>query len=204
MIRLRGVPRTCVVLALALCASLGGCVTDTQKHSAITEVNDAFRRDYEQILNEKGTRTYPVRQSQAFAALRNALTRLGMHVVDESPEIGYLNVSAPAPRPLDAAEWRKAAEVDLPKMREIAARHVGVVGHLVRFEPEGLDIVINATALPASAGSEISLTMRMRETAPPVSGMPRREYPPPTAVRMGLDKIWTEIDRELGARRGKP
>jgi hypothetical protein len=62
----------------------------------------------------------------------------------------------------------------------------------------------DATALRAGAGSEISLTMRMRETAPPASGMPRREYPPPAAGRRGLDKIWQEIDRELGPRRGKP
>jgi hypothetical protein len=46
--------------------------------------------------------------------------------------------------------------------------------------------------------------MRMRETAPPPSGMPRREYPPPSAVRMGLDKIWREVDRELPARRRNP
>jgi hypothetical protein len=190
------------LLALALCGWLSACVTDTQKRSAITEVNEVFRAEYERVLGEKGTRAYPVRQQQAFSALRNALNRLGMRVADASPEIGYLNVYAPAPTPLDANEWRSAAEADLPKMRAIAVKHVGLVGHLLRFEPEGLDIVINATALRAGAGSEISLTMRMRETAPPVSGMPRREYPPPTAVRMGLDKIWQEIDRELRPGRG--
>jgi hypothetical protein len=183
---------------------MAGCVSDGQKHAAITDVNDAFRREYEQILMEKGTRTYPVAQSQAFGALRNALARLGMRVADESPEIGYLNVSAPAPSPLDKKEWDAAAEQDLPKVREILGKHVGVLAYLFRFEPEGLDIVINATALRAGSGSEISLTMRMRETAPPKSGMPRREYPPPSAVRAGLDKIWSEIDRELGPGRGKP
>jgi len=197
MTRRRGAQGRAILLLLGFSACLAGCVSDVQKHAAITEVNDVFRRDYEQILNEKGTRTYPVDQAKAFAALRNALTRLGMNVADESPEIGYLNVSAPAPNPLDAKEWREAADNDLPKMREIAVKHVGVNGNMLRFEPEGVDIVINATALRAGSGSEISLTMRMRETAPPKSGMPRREYPPPSAVRMGLDKIWREVDREL-------
>jgi hypothetical protein len=41
----------------------------------------------------------------------------------------------------------------------------------------------------------------MREVAPPKSGMPRREYLPPSAVRMGLDKIWTEFERELRSAR---
>jgi hypothetical protein len=202
--RLRGVQRRGIFLLLAFSASMAGCVSDGQKHAAITDVNDAFRREYEQILMEKGTRTYPVAQSQAFGALRKALARLGMRVADESPEIGYLNVSAPAPSPLDKKEWDAAAEQDLPKVREILGKHVGVLAYLFRFEPEGLDIVINATALRAGSGSEISLTMRMRETAPPKSGMPRREYPPPSAVRAGLDKIWSEIDRELGPGRGKP
>ncbi len=190
--------------ALLLAALLAGCASDSQVRSAITEVNETFRKDYERILEERGSRTYQVAQPQAFDALRTALTRLGMRIVDQSPEIGYLNASAPAPNPLDADEWRKAAEADLPKMREIAVKHVGIIGRFLRFEPEGLDIVITATALRAAAGSEISLTMRMRETAPPPSGMPRREYPPPSAVRMGLDKIWREVERELPARRRNP
>ena len=59
-----------------------------------------------------------------------------------------------------------------------------------------LSIVLNV-----EEGAELSLTMRMREVAPPKSGMPRREYAPPTAVRMGLDKIWSEFERELRSGR---
>jgi hypothetical protein len=190
--------RRAALLALIGAACAGGCATQSEVRSAITDVNEAFRIEYERILAEKGSRTYPVRQSQAFAALQRALNRLGMRVADQAPELGYLNVYAPAPNPLNADEWRVAAEADLPRMREIAARHVGLVSWLVRFEPEGLDIVINATALGSATGTEISLTMRMRETSPPQSGIPRREYPPPTAVRMGLDKIWGDVDRQLG------
>lgn len=202
--RQRSARRRGFFLLLALSGCLAGCVTGADKRAAILDVNEAFRRDYEQILIEKGSRTYPVVQPQAFRAARNALTRLGMKIADESPEIGYLNVAAPAPSPLDKKEWDAAADEDLPRLRELLRKHVGILANFLRFEPEGLDIVITATALRARSGSEISLTMRMRETAPPKSGMPRREYPPPSAVRAGLDKIWSEIDRELGPGRGKP
>jgi hypothetical protein len=191
----------CGFLWLALAGCVAGCATESQVRSAITEVNEDFRIEYERILAEKGSRTYAVRQPQAYAALRSALSRLGMRIADQAPDIGYLNVHAPAPTPLNPQEWSKAAEADLPRMREIAAKHVGLIGRLLRFEPEGLDIVINATAIGSGTRTEISLTMRMRETAPPVSGMPRREYPPPTAVRLGLDKIWSELDRELQAKK---
>ena len=45
--------------------------------------------------------------------------------------------------------------------------------------------------------------MRMREYAPPKSGVPRREYPPPTAVHMGLEKMWREVDRDLTGTQGR-
>ena len=124
-----------------------------------------------------------------------------MRVVDHAPDIGYLSVMGPAPMPLDLLEWKKAAEQDQPRLRALTSSHVGVLSWFIAFEPEGLEVVINATSVEVPEGTEVSLTMRMRETKPPRSGIPRREYPPPSAVRMGLEKIWGEVDRDLGRTR---
>lgn len=187
----------------ALCALLaalaGGCASQQQIRDAIVEVNKAFQADYERILAEQGTRNYKVRRGEAFVALHAALSRLGMRVESQEPEVGYLNVFAPAPSPLNAQEWRRAADADLPRMRELACPIIGPACQFITFEPEGLQIVINATVLETDGGSEISLTTRMRETAPPKSGLPRREYPPPTGVRMALVKIWAQFEQELRA-----
>jgi hypothetical protein len=178
---------------LALVALLAtGCATDDQIRGALIDVNNEFRQQYERILAENGTRVYKVKRQEAFNATRIALTRLAMRIGGQSEELGYLNVFAPAPD-----EWRQAADRDLPKLRELAKKHVGLMAYFVKFEPEGLEIVINTTTIEVPAGTEVSLTMRMREIAPPPSGMPRREYPPPSAVRMGLDKIWRELEAEL-------
>lgn len=185
----------------ALLAAAAGCATDDRIRDAINDVNNEFRVQYERVLAEKGTRVYRVPRQTAYNVLANIMQKLGMHVGDQSRELGYISVFAPAPAPLAAHEWTRAAEADLPRMREIASRHVGIAGQFLGFEPEGLEIVINATVLEVAAGTEISLTMRMREFAPPRSGRPRREYAPPTAVRIGLDKIWSELDREFGAPR---
>ena len=183
---------------LALVALLAtGCATDDQIRGALIDVNNEFRQQYERILAENGTRVYKVKRQEAFHAMRIALTRLAMRMRNQEPDLGYVNVYAPAPIPLSPDEWRQAAERDTPKLREIAKKHVGVLAYFVKFEPEGLEIVINATAIEVAAGTEVSLTMRMREVAPPPSGMPRREYPPPSAVRIGLDKIWKELEAEL-------
>ncbi|WP_137895182.1 hypothetical protein [Ramlibacter sp. 2FC] len=189
----------------ALSIALAACASDQDKSAAVAAVNRAFQADYESMLADKGVRTYKVRRTDAFVALHAALGKLGMRIADQDPDIGTLAAEAPAPRPLNAQEWRQTADADLPRMREIARPHVGMLAELIRFEPEGLEIVIYATVLDAGGGSsEVSLTTRMRETAPPRTNMPRREYPPPTAVRLALDKIWRQFEQELRAARKLP
>lgn len=193
-----GVMHRCAQLcAIVLLALAAGCVSEPQKIHAIQTVNEVLRTDYERILAEDGTHTYRVPRDQVFDAMRIAFGRLGMLVADQSPDLGYISVYARAPRPLTDDEWRQAASADLPKVRKIVVDQVGPLGHLFTFEPQGLDIVITATAIQVRGGTSISLTMRMREVAPPKTGYPRREYAPPTAVRMGLRKVWTAVEREL-------
>ncbi|MCC7483373.1 MAG: hypothetical protein IT529_00150 [Burkholderiales bacterium] len=188
-------------MCVAIAASVTGCASQQEIALAIEDVNRDFRADYEKILAVYGTQRFGANRGAVFGAVRVALTRLGMRIESEDAGLGYVNAVAPAPRPLDVAEWNAAAAKDLPRMREIARRHVGLLSDFIRFEPEGLQIVINAAVVEAPAGSEVSLTMRMREVAPPKSGMPRREYAPPTAVAIGLAKIWAAMDHELpGAR----
>ena len=193
---------------VAACASLlaaaEGCVTPERAKPAIEEVNQEFKTQYERILAEKGTRLFSVKPATAFLGTRSAIFGLGMRLESQDPDLGYLSFAAPAPTPLNLDEWKRVAQADLPLMQGIAARHIGLPAYLITFEPEGLEIVINATVLPAAAGSEISLTMRMRQVKPPPSGMPRREYAPPTGVHMGLDKIWFRIEQELGVSGRRP
>ena len=188
----------------ALAMLVAGCITQDQKRGAIDDINKAFRVDYEAILAEKGTRVYKVTRAEAYDAVRVSLARLGMIVEAQDPVLGYVNVYAPAPRPLSQEEWARAAEADLPRAREIIGPHVGMFRHFFNFEATGLETVISGTVVQGRSGTEISFTARMRETAPPQSGFPRREYLPPTAVRMGLDKMWTEVEREFKATYRRP
>jgi len=192
-------------LRLAACCALlvltaTGCALDPKNvGGAIDAINKAFRADYEAILKQNGTRVYPVTRTEAYDAMRVSLARLGMIVEAQDPVLGYVNVYAPAPLPLSQDEWRQASEADLPRAREIIGPYVGFYGHFFKFEPEGLQVVIGGTVVEVPSGTAVSFTARMREVAPPKSGIPRREYLPPTAVRMGLDKMWRELQREFDA-----
>ena len=193
------------LLLAFLAAALAACaVSEAQVRDAINDVNRDFRAEYERILAEKGVRVYRVPRAVAYDHLVAIMQRLGMRIGDQAADMGYLNIFAPAPAPLSAQEWQTAAEADLPRLRQIAERHVGLAARFITFEPEGLEIVLNATAIEVQQGTEVSLTMRMREYAPPTSGRPRREYAPPTAVRVGLDKIWAEFEKDFPRARVSP
>jgi hypothetical protein len=183
---------------MALAILVAGCPKPQDISDAINAINREFQTAYERILDKQGTRVFKVRRDVAFDAMRVTMLRLGMEIADENPGLGYLNVVAPAPRPLDLAEWREAEKADLPKAREVIRKYLGLWAERFTFEPEGLNVVMNVTVIERPrGGAEVSLTMRLRETAPPRTDLPRREYPPPTALRMGLDKIWANFERQL-------
>jgi len=167
---------------------------------AFTLLNDRFRVDYERILDERGSRALRIDRASSFDALHAGLVRLGMIVESRDPDVGILTVAAPAPRPLSAEEWRRTVQSDLPMMAGILCPILGPYCTAIKFEPDDYVIAINATVRATDrGGSEISLTTRMREIAPR-PGMPRRDYPPPTGVRMALDKIWEAFDQALAER----
>ena len=197
----RGLAGLCAAAAMLM----AGCVTEQQKRDAVIDINKAFRADYEAILAKDGTRVYKVARAEAYDAVRVSMARLGMTVEAQDPVLGYVNVFAPAPRPLTDEEWREAAAADLPRTREIIGPHVGIFRHFFNFEPRGLESVISATVVEVPAGTEITFTARMREIAPPpYADFPRREYLPPTAVRMALRKMWAEIEREFKTTYRRP
>ena len=170
------------------------------KRDAINDINAEFRVQYEAALARNGSHVVNTGPACAFEATNAALVSLGMVIKQQSRGLGYLQAEAPAPLPLTRSEWDRTSAIDLPKAREILRKHVGSLAEMFHFEAEGLDTVITATVMEASSGAQVSLTMRMREVAPPQSGLPRREYPPPTAIQVGLDKIWGAMDREVKAR----
>jgi len=189
--------RVCAGALLAL--GLSGCATDQQKMNAINAVNQGFRVEYEKLLAEKGSRTYKLNRPNAFVAMRVALASLGMRTERQDVTLGHLAVAARAPLPLSAEEWRSASEADLPLLQGLIEPHVGLAAKFVQFEPQGLEVVINATVLDGAAGTEVSLTVRLREIAAPRSGWPRREYVAPHLLNVGLEKIFGAFERELRA-----
>jgi hypothetical protein len=189
--------RSAIVLVCAL--ALAGCASDAQKITAINALNEGFRIEYEKLLADKGARVYRLGRNDAFVSMRVALAELGMKTEQQDLSLGHLAVAAKAPLPLTDDEWRRASEADLPLLRRLIEPHVGAAASFVQFEPQGLEVVINATFIEVPAGTEVSLTVRLREIAPPRSGWPRREYVSPHVLGLGIEKIFGAFERELRA-----
>jgi hypothetical protein len=192
------------LLASGAAFALAGCVSAPEKIGAIEAVNAGFRIEYERILAEAGTRRVALPRRDALVALRVALAGLGLHTEAQDLELGLLVCAGPAPRPLSEAEWAQASALDTPFLHRLIEPHVGIAANFVQFEPQGLDVLISATVIGQGTGSEVSLTVRLRETAPPRSGWPRREYVAPNILRAGLAKIWAAYEREVRASLTRP
>lgn len=195
-------PMACALVYLCIALSLTACLEpdegDPNVRDAIREVNEVFAASYQKMLEQNGTRNFAVNQATAITTMEHVLRGVGF-VVRRREGNYYLHVSAPAPLPLNTAEWDLVRSLDEPAMREIAVRHLGIKGNLARLQPQGLEVHGYLTLLRANQGTDISLTMRMQETKPadPNSVLPRRDYPPPHAAQIGYEKIWQRFSAEI-------
>ena len=94
---------------IVIASLVSGCATvpDADKIAAIRAVNDTFRVEYEKILIENGTRVFNTRYDEAFVAMRVAMASIRMRTENQDQALGHLVVVAPAPLPLNDAEWRE-------------------------------------------------------------------------------------------------
>jgi hypothetical protein len=186
-----------IVLSVALTACKEVDVTDPKVRDAALAINAEFQRQYVKALRELGTRHFDVDAAVASNAMHATLTQLGFREKNRDETV-YLNMVGPAPLPLDNTEWERVRVEDEPVLQRLASEHLGVKGRFATLQPSGLNIEIFCTFVPAGTGVDVTMTMRMREVAPPPpeSILPRRQYPPPAAFRMGIRKIWRTFEQQ--------
>jgi len=186
---------TSVLIMAAKCSDVD--VTDPKIAAAITEINASLQPRYQDMLNDVGTRHFDIDRTLAADAMRRTLEALGFTVVNAEGNY-YISVTMPAPGPIDAQEWQQVKRLDEPMYRRIAAKHLGFKGNFFQLEPEGLMVDGIVTLVESGEGIDISITLRLREIKPqpPESILPRRDYAPPTAVKIGYEKIWELFEEQ--------
>ena len=184
-------------VVVVLTVALGGCRPDKPEAiAAINAVNARFQECYEETLRKRGTRSFDISTQRAMTAMELAIEEMNMEVDESDRSIGLITAIGPAPLPLNEWEWRRARSDDLPEVRAIIAEHVGTAGHFFNFEPEIFDVKLTIIIIEQASATDISVTMRFEEIAPPGQGYPPRTYPPCQAMRLGLEKIWKTFEQE--------
>lgn len=188
-----------IVLPLLMGKACEVDVTDQKVADTVHEINSVFRQHYKEMLAEIGTRHFDIDRHTAFTAMKQTLENLGFQNIHTESDY-YISGDAPAPQPLDNKDWDRAMESDVPVFKKIAIKHLGLKGNFATLEPEGLLIhgIITLIENETRGGIDISITMRMVEVKPqpPESILPRRDYPPPAAARMGFEKVWGYFEEQ--------
>lgn len=191
----RRVPgRASLLLVPGLALLLSACCPDEDGLRAVNAINDDFKADYDRLVGELGTREFDLTPTQAYIAAKSTLSEMGMTVSAEDPAAGYLRGEAQAPLPLNDEEWTRAAKADGPRFRKHVVEHCGIVGHFYEFQPDRVNLIVDVLAVPAGAKTSVSITilMRFKEQR---ADLPPRSYPPPTGLKLGLEKFWSTLER---------
>lgn len=173
---------TAVVTSLFLTA----CAAVMQPR--IDELGAFWRAENKKILEQMGSRIYPLDRMTAHRAMLVALTNLEMIVEDQDSQAGFIMARGNAPRPLNQQEWERVAQIEAPVIRSI-------VGKSVPFSPENKEIVVNAFILERKHDVEITLRFRKKQLGEAPYGLRLTDQAPPEAVRMALPKVWNEFEK---------
>jgi hypothetical protein len=186
-----------VLSVILLMLVMAACVSSKQYNQAILQLESAWKETNKRTLESEGRKLFKATKQQGFTAAQLSVRRLGMVVEQQNYETGFLLVTAPAPVPLTMSDWEEVQKSDTKKMRSIIAEQVGYVSWFVTLDPSAKDVLANIFITEQGENIEVSIGLRLRNKKAEASRV-RRMEPPPTAVRMGLRKLWSVFEQELG------
>ncbi len=198
-------PRFSTIGILLCCLFLMGAnkqckpdVTDPKLAALMEELNSEWKKGYQGVLDDIGTRHYNLPRDVAMKNMLQVLRKLGFKPINTESDY-YLYVVSAADAPFSEQEWRRGKKADEPLMKDIAHKHLGLKGRLAAsLQPDGLEIHGTVTMLESDNGIEVMITFRLVEIKPqpPESILPRREYPPPQTTRIAYEKIWSMFEEQ--------
>ena len=185
----------CLVGALLL---LAGCVTDSQYNKAIADIDAFWKVKNDKLVATEGRRIVQATPREAFVAVQRSAVRLGMIVENQDRATGFLLASSAAPTPLTPDEWKIVQDNDTSEMRKVIGKTIGVLSWFKDLDPTGKEVLANVLVKETGEGTEVSISLRLRSTR--AAARDRRLQPPPTAMRIGLEKFWRIFEEEIGQK----
>ena len=179
-----------------LCALvLSTCVTQEDANRAMARLDVRWKEENDRILDVMGKRSFSASKYQAFLASQDTFRRLGLFVRTAEFDSGNVYANAPAPLPLNALEWEIVKRNEMPNLHAIMVEELGSMGTRATLDTHNLDVIMNVRVRDAENAVEVSLTFAVQNKLRRV----RSTEPPPSALRLALEKFWWTFDSELAA-----
>lgn len=174
-----------LIIGVVTTLLLSGCAATMQPN--LDQLGAFWWSENQKLLEQMGTRSYPLERMVAHRAMLVALTNLEMIVEDQDSQAGFIMARGNAPRPLSMQEWKRVEQIEAPIIRSY-------VGFPVAFTPENKEIIVNAFILERQNDVQITLRFRKKQLGN-TYGLTVTDQAPPEAVRIALPKVWDEFER---------
>ncbi len=169
---------------------MAGCININKINTNFRRIDEAWLLDYQKTEDEYRYRIVAADKYETARALRAAFISLSMPVKEENLERGSITSVVEAPRPLSKEEWKSVAQVETPRMKEIAGWMFTLPDN-----PKGYFITIIAYFQEIKGvGTIVLLKYRLDNPEYRRLGIEPSECAPPDAVRLGSLKFWRTLD----------
>jgi len=164
---------------------LTGCAAQLQ--DGISKLDAHWRAENKSLMAQLGTRYYKLDKQKAQTAMLMALSNLELTIEQQDANSGFILAKGNAPRPLDAAEWKRVVDIETPTMHSIAGPFVTLTG-------DNYDVIVNSIMFERPSDIQVNLRFRVKFTGN-THGLIVGDQAPPEAIRIGIPKVWDEFEK---------
>lgn len=190
-----------ITIICFICISfiVSGCVSMEAIQHGLDDLEDDWGRTNNDIYKTIGSKTYKITKRDAFTAMNFAMTSIGITIINQDFESGFIYAEASQPAPLTKEEWEAIRKIEEPKMQTLMAVHVGEpTSQMIKLSPNHFKTLINILMLERHDEMiEINIKAQSVYIGPQNIPVAYGKQPPPEALRYALRKAWDGFEREL-------
>lgn len=179
-------------LVLLLFIFIQGCISIPEMNSKFREIDRVWLLDYQKDELPYRKRIFDVKYQELFDLVKQSVTDLGYAVTSANLNSGFISAEAKAPTPLSMDEWKKVADLENPRVKEIG-------GWMFYMADDPSDYIIFAKAALAKSNNSVVVTLEYELDMPEYRelGLTPSRVAPPSAVKIGSMKFWNVLDKKL-------
>ena len=188
--------KTAIAIFISLVVPfLTGCPTIPEVNQSFQRVDNMWLQEYRQMEETVRTRIVEGSYPEVLTAAKKALSSIGFAVEAAQIAEGKIVGVADEPTPLTKDEW-------IAVVREEKSRVSDVGGWYMQMseKPVGYKINVRVDVTPTVKGTVIKLGYEMSHPEYASMGINANKAAPPTAVRIGSERFWGALAKELTAK----